>query len=752
MNPKTIPNPEAGWRAIPPLGWLLLLTCACLAPFLTKAFHIDDTLFLRAAEQIQKHPGDFYGFNINWTGTERSMVANFDNPPLACYYVALVTWLAGWSEPVLHLAFVLPALAAAWGTYSLATRYCARPLLAAAVAVLAPVFVVSATTLMCDMLMLAFWVWALVFFEKGLRGSTPLHFVASGLMAGLAFATKFTGLALVPLLAVYGFCWQLRNGAGRVCPLPDERKSKRSVGGADRQARSSTAVQGHGHRSEDAPVREAVSGANLAIGMAPTKELADGGVRAPAAQCELRSCSLKAALQWQRVLWPLPPLIVLVFVVGYGWMTCRLYGKNLLLAAIHESSALRQEGSFLSREITGLSFMGGCFLPSLCYAPILWSWRSLFRGLLLIVLCALFCSFLWPFDNLVWHGAKHPDWVLLLQTLLFITGGLHVLALAGSDLWQRRDVVSLLLLLWSGGIVLFATAFNWTCNGRSLLPMLPAVSILVARRLERQAQPGATDPFSWRLIGPAVPAAVVSLMVAQGDYALAATGREAARELCAKYAGAGRRLWFEGHWGFQYYMEQGGAKPLELDLAQVRPGDVVVIPSEAFNTIDVPNNLVRVVDMLSFLPKSGCATMSSSAGAGFYASSAGPFPFSAGHINPECFYVFEVVQTLAAATESPGGISLTGALAEQYGLERQALLWQQALRANPNDADAHLRLGKFFASRSRIDAAVKHFAEAVRLRPDDKPAQSELAFLLERQQARLEGTKHENDARTNGRH
>src|SRR2546426_9386785 len=100
------------FAAVPAQVWLVLLTLACLAPFLNKAVHIDDTLFLRAAEQIQKHPADFYGFRMNWFGTTKPMIANFDNPPLACYYAALVGSVAGWSEPVLHLAFMLPAVMA----------------------------------------------------------------------------------------------------------------------------------------------------------------------------------------------------------------------------------------------------------------------------------------------------------------------------------------------------------------------------------------------------------------------------------------------------------------------------------------------------------------------------------------------------------------------------------------------------------------------------------------------------------------
>src|SRR5689334_15092628 len=126
-----------------PLAWLLLLTLACLAPFANKAFHIDDTLFLRAAQQIQKHPLDFYGFNLNWFGNTTPMTEAFDNPPLTCYYLALAACIVGWGEPALHLAFLLPALAAVWGMFSLARNFCHRPAIAVVAALLSPVFLIS---------------------------------------------------------------------------------------------------------------------------------------------------------------------------------------------------------------------------------------------------------------------------------------------------------------------------------------------------------------------------------------------------------------------------------------------------------------------------------------------------------------------------------------------------------------------------------------------------------------------------------
>ena len=39
------------------------------------------------------------------------------------------------------------------------------------------------------------------------------------------------------------------------------------------------------------------------------------------------------------------------------------------------------------------------------------------------------------------------------------------------------------------------------------------------------------------------------------------------------------RLWFEGHWGFQYYMEWQGAKPLDYGkLLSLVPHDVIAVP------------------------------------------------------------------------------------------------------------------------------------------------------------------------------
>src|SRR6266568_1030319 len=184
--------------------WVLALaTSLLLAPFLTRAFNIDEPLFLWAAAQIQSHPGDPYGFNVNWDNTAEPMWGVTKNPPGAAYYLAGAAALFGWRETGLHAAFLLPAAAAVLGLYFLAGRMCQRPVLAALTMLVAPVFLLSSATVMCDVMMLAFWLWSIYFWMKGLERNRHSWLVVAALLAAAAALTKYFGVSLIPLLAVY---------------------------------------------------------------------------------------------------------------------------------------------------------------------------------------------------------------------------------------------------------------------------------------------------------------------------------------------------------------------------------------------------------------------------------------------------------------------------------------------------------------------------------------------------------------------
>ena len=534
-----------------PLTWVLLIALVCLLPFINKPFHIDDPLFLRAAAQIQRHPADFYGFTMNWLGTPLPMVKDFDNPPLTGYYLALAAAVIGWSETALHLAFLLPALASAWGIFALARRFSRHPLLAAVIAVLTPVFLISATTLMCDVMCLAFWVWAVVTFERGLEHNDWKWLLAAGGLAGLATLTKFTGLALVPLLAFYALARQRKPGR-----------------------------------------------------------------------------------------WLVALLIPVLFAVVYEWITRRLYGQGMLLAAGAFASEDRSgaQGGLLEKALIGLGFLGGCFLPVLFYLPWIWSRRLAALGLVLLAPCvaALFWQ---PHFRPLLVQDGHLNTALFLETAVFLAGGILVLLLAGADFRHRRDADSLLLVLWVLGLVTFTVVLNWTINGRSLLPALPAVGILLARRLDTRDSKSPPVRRVW-LLGPALLAAALSLVLTRADARLAETNRRAAEQLWIQYHQPGNTVWFEGHWGFQYYLEKAGGKAIDLNDPKKASGDILIIPANASNLYEPPMDLVQLVATVNYLPDACCATMNNLAGAGFYASVHGPLPFVIGRIEPDRFYIF----------------------------------------------------------------------------------------------------------------
>lgn len=548
--------------SVPTLVWLWLLTVACLVPFAGKAFFIDDTLFLRAAEQIQKHPTDFYGFSINWFGYTTPMTVAFDNPPLTSYYLAVVSWFFGWNEWVLHLAFLLPTLAAVGGVFTLAKNYCQRPFTAALIAMVTPVFLISATAVMSDVMELAFWVWTLVFFEKGLRTESRVAFVSSGMLAGLALLTKYPALSLVPLLLAYGLWVKRRPG-------------------------------------------------------------------------------------W----WLVAPTLPLLFAAGYQWLTFHLYGHGLILGAAHEASKFRANTHVAPWEqvIVGVSFVGGCFIPLLLYTPWLWTRRIILAMPCLVAAGLLFVPRMAVYAPLMWNADGQLRWGMFLYVAILVVTGSYVLLLAVMDCWEQRDAVSVLLLLWLLGIFVFAVAVNWTINGRSLLPAVPAVGILAARRLDRK-HPNLAPNYILPFVLLVFVAGIISLALVKADYDTANSQRAAAIHLGASYRSSGKTTWyrFNNHWGFQYYIEQFGARAVEEKSPTSSVGDILIVASDV-QDFDVTNFnathpiQLRLVETGEVVGKRHLSTTDANAEGGFYGTCIGVLPFAIGNIAPQNFEVFEMV-------------------------------------------------------------------------------------------------------------
>jgi len=169
-------------------------------------------------------------------------------------------------------------------------------------------------------------------------------------------------------------------------------------------------------------------------------------------------------------------------------------------------------------------------------------------------------------------------------------------------------------------------------NGRVILPMAPALGIVAVRAIERRGKPIS----SLALAVPIILSALVALSVAHADRQFADSQRAVAYALHRDFETDGT-MRFQGHWGFQYYMERLGAKPLELRRTRFRPGDVVVIP-ENNTCVDIPPQGLTM-HRGEFPGSRWLSTMSFQRKTGFHSDAWGPIPYGLGLTSPEIYYI-----------------------------------------------------------------------------------------------------------------
>ena len=322
--------------------------------------------------------------------------------------------------------------------------------------------------------------------------------------------------------------------------------------------------------------------------------------------------------RWRAVLWLLVPSAIFATYECWTWA---LYGTVHVLHASFIAVGVERGGSLLNKTIVALSFTGASFLPIVFFLPFIASKRFLaLTAFFALAIAVYFKEVAWQ-PGLAEIGYHHQmTWAAAAQLALFITGGALVIALAlveGRHL--RSDPISTVLALWILGTYVFAGYVNWGCNVRSVLPMAPAIGILVARRIGRCG----TARFAALAL---VPAGLVALAVAYADFNWANSARELANSVAE--TSAGKRLWFEGHWGFQCYLQKRGGREVDFLDPQWEVGDLIAVPEDNADTRAVPEEYARLVTTVTVpSPWPPISIMSRPTGAGFYSAFFGPMPF-----------------------------------------------------------------------------------------------------------------------------
>jgi 4-amino-4-deoxy-L-arabinose transferase-like glycosyltransferase len=550
------------WKKV----YIAMLLCVLgLLPFLDRPFSIDDPLFVWAAQHIAEDPLDPFGFYLNWKGSSQPMYQVSQNPVLGSYLLVPFGALFGWSELGLHVGGLIWALFLVVGIYALACRMTRRPLVATLATLLTPVVMISSTTVMCDVPMLTFWVWALVLWRRGLDDERTASLMWAGLLAGLAVLTKYSALGIVPLLLVDGLMRRRRPGMWLV---------------------------------------------TLAIPLA-------------------------------------------MFGLHELW-TADLYGKGHF-AMTRGVQAETPSQATVAQILTALTFTGAGVASVLWLAPVALSrGRALLWAGVTVVFTLGAVLARGPLQEVLGMSTELTA-LLAAQVGLWLGVGVGVLALAvggvvspsqavareGAGLTTRSDGV--LLALWIGGVLVTAAFVKWWVDGRGILPLAPAVGILLARAIDRRSDAGVrTRPL---VTAGLVASALLAVLVSWSELALARSNKAAAKTIAELYEDRPGELWFQGHWGFQYYLERAGGKAWSFSVPRLAVGDLVIMPRNNSFVLSVPADVTVKKEILTF-PVPGWMTTMNPGAAGFHASSWGPVPFAFGPVPwPEEYMVAEATKS-----------------------------------------------------------------------------------------------------------
>ena len=534
------------------LVYVLLILALVYFPFADKAFNVDDTLFLKAAEQILVNPLDFYGGEVNWYGSPSTQFIINKNPPLVSYLIAAVASVFGFNEFALHTFFFLALALSTIGIYILGRQFGCNPLMTTILATFTPVFLVHGTNLMTDSTMLLFWIWGLVFWMNGIKTDDAKWFFLAGLAVTFGTLTKYPCIFLLPLM-IFSGVWQYKKPG------------------------------------------------------------------------------------W----WLVAIFIPLIAMLSFEYYTKILYGKGLFFEAFIYANERTPKDivDYFNNTMIGLAFLGGCFPVALFLVP-------LSGGRLLRLLGFIFATgalaLVFYKGGIGPHSFTSDDGTntsLMIQFCVFSLAGFCLVMVCLKELSNGINHDSVFLLLWFFGVFVFASYLNWTINARSFILLVPAVGILLSRSLGQWAdKPGNfKNMISYAMIGFA---ALIAVSIMYGDYVWANIARTAAKDITSKY-NTPNRMFFQGHWGFQYYMEKAGALPVDYTSTDIQTGELVIVPRN--NTAILrPNPVFKLVEVMAFSHNSIVATMNPARSSGFYDSNIGTIPYSFGKPIHEIYLVYRM--------------------------------------------------------------------------------------------------------------
>ncbi|MFN2428283.1 MAG: ArnT family glycosyltransferase, partial [Candidatus Binatia bacterium] len=199
--------------------------------------------------------------------------------------------------------------------------------------------------------------------------------------------------------------------------------------------------------------------------------------------------------------------------------------------------------------------------------------------------------------------------------------GIAVVADVVLDGWREQSADRVALGLWL--LLALPIVVYLHFPSKYLVACAPAAAIVAAAAVLELPKRGAMAVGA----GPVAGGALFGTLILQADATFAGLGKRAVEELVVPRVAAGERVWFNAHWGFQWYAERAGASIVTSTAPLPRPGDLLV--SARVTIAGIPVQAFRKRELLATVSDdaAGGRILSSELGAGFYSNGWGYLPW-----------------------------------------------------------------------------------------------------------------------------
>ncbi len=350
-------------------------------------------------------------------------------------------------------------------------------------------------------------------------------------------------------------------------------------------------------------------------------------------------------------------LLVLCAYLGGGFLLGSPTGKTVSGQVLKEAQLWRTLWTLKLRSF--LAFLGGCGVATVFWPYIAFRLRLVPAAVVIAAVILLF-SPLWDLVRPVWTIDRWTGIVFACGALWGLAGLLldaegrprdpHGLPEGVEDCppaGGRKDRGRDLCVVWVLSAAAVQLFLHWTVMARLVLFTVVPLIILMASRIEsRWSENARTAFFGASLAG----VLSLTLSLAVVDHRFAGAHRAFARAAAERHSSSGSSLWFTGHWGLQYYLEEAGARSLDMahgGWQQLLPGEKAIVARVNVMTLP-PMPQLELLETKEVACLSPLRLMSAWGGdyqvhasqAGFYSSYWGFLPYALSSEPLELFSVF----------------------------------------------------------------------------------------------------------------